>query len=225
MIRHAQPAWVVDGVGYNDPDLSELGQAQADAVGKALAPLDFHEIWVSPARRSQQTAEAILRHHDSTVLTRDWALEIQFPPAWDGSPVEQIQEWLATARDRDRERWWDATEPHGGESFRSFHHRVTYGLEDELARRGITRVDDEPDMWDIDDDDRRKVALITHAGTNSVVLGHLLGLAPQPWEWERFSSAHASVSILRHRPIAAAAIFALRSFSATEHLRDVGVTR
>ena len=51
-------------------------------------------------------------------------------------------------------------------------------------------------MWDIADPERR-IALVAHAGTNSVAICHLLGLAPTPWEWDRFVIGHASVSRLR----------------------------
>lgn len=225
MIRHAQPEWVVDGKARNDPDLTDLGYQQADAAGRALAGVKFDQLWVSPARRSQQTAEAITAHHDTTVRTCDWALEIQFPPGWDEAPAEQVQAWLRTSRHQDRATWWDASAPLGGESFRDFHNRVTTGLDDELAQLGMMRMPGESDMYDMEFDDRHRVGLITHAGTNSVVLTHLLGLEPQPWEWVRFSSAHASISLLRHRPIANAVIFGLQSFSETAHLSDVGITR
>lgn len=227
MVRHAQPRWVVDDKARNDPDLTTLGHAQADAVGRTLAETTFDELWVSPALRSQQTAEAILTHHvdDLEARTCDWALEIQFPPGWDEAPAEQVEAWLRTSRHQDRAEWWDASEPHGGESFRDFHERVTTGLDEELARLDVVRLPDESDLYDMDADDRQRIGLITHAGTNSVVLAHLLGLDPQPWEWERFSSAHASISLLRHRPIANAAIFGLRSFSETSHLADIGITR
>ena len=225
MIRHAQPQWVVDGLARNDPDLSPLGRSQADAVGRAVAALELDQIWVSPAARSQQTAAAIVAHHDAPVRTCEWALEIQFPPGWDEAPAEQVEAWLRTSRHQDRDRWWEASAPHGGESFHDFHARVTTGLDGELANLGILRIEGEDDLYDLDVTDRRRIALITHAGTNSVILSHLLGLPPQPWEWERFSSAHASVSRLWHRPIANASIFGLRSFSETDHLTEVGITR
>ncbi|MBY5161041.1 histidine phosphatase family protein [Salsipaludibacter albus] len=226
LVRHAQPAWVVDGIGYNDPNLSELGRAQAEAVGLALADLEVDEFWVSPAARSQQTAEAIVGHHDVSVVTHDWALEIQLPTAWDEAPVEQVREHFATLGDRDRAGWWEATAPHGGESFRDFHQRVTTGLEGQLAEHGIKDAG-EPDLWHVPDDDRQRICLVTHAGTNSVVVGHLLGVSPQPWEWERFSSAHASISVVQSRPIASAHLLRLRSFSETAHLTTAGcdVTR
>lgn len=228
LVRHAQPAWVVDGIGYNDPHLSELGQRQATAVGDALAGIELDEVWISPANRSQETAAPIVEHHpDADVATQDWALEIQLPDQWNEVPVETITDWFEESRSHDREQWWEASGPHGGETFRAFHHRVTYGLEGALADRGTTRVPDTDDLWRVPDDDRRRILLVTHAGTNSVVLGHLLGVSPQPWEWERFSSAHASVSFLRNRPIASADIFSLRSFSETAHLAaaDLDVTR
>lgn len=222
LVRHAQPAWVVEGIGYNDPDLSELGLAQADAVGTALADTEFDAFWVSPAARSQQTATAIVGHHDVPVTTHDWALEIQLPSAWDEAPVEQIREHFATLGGRDREGWWEGTASFGGESFRDFHARVTSGLEGQLATCGVTDAG-EPDLWDVPDDDQQRIGVVTHAGTNSLVVGHLLGVAPQPWEWERFSSAHASISVVQSRPIAAAHLLRLRSFSETAHLVAAGL--
>lgn len=223
LVRHAQPEWVVDGIGYSDPHLSTLGGDQAEAVGKALATVDFDEIWVSPATRSQETAAAIIPHHDTTVTTQDWALEIQLPDTWNEVPVDTLRKWFRESRTHDREQWWEASGPHGGETFRAFHERITTGLDEQLAARDITRLPDEPDLWHVPDDDTRRIALVTHAGTNSVVLGHLLGVSPQPWEWERFSSAHASITILHNRPIASADIFSLRSFSETAHLATAGL--
>ena len=59
---------------------------------------------------------------------------------------------------------------------------------------------------------------MAHAGTDAVCLGHLLGIDPVPWEWERFVSFHASVSVVRPMPIAEAHSFSLFRFSDTSHL-------
>ena len=72
--------------------------------------------------------------------------------------------------------------------------------------------------------DAPRLLLIAHAGTNSVVLGHLLGLEPQPWEWERFASNHASLTVLRSTPIGGGYIFSLQSFSDVSHLAPELVT-
>jgi hypothetical protein len=60
--------------------------------------------------------------------------------------------------------------------------------------------------------------MVAHAGTNSVILGRLLGLEPQPWEWERFASDHASVTVLRSTRIGGGHIFSLQTFSDVSHL-------
>ena len=62
-----------------------------------------------------------------------------------------------------------------------------------LAERGIHRVEHDLPIWTIAEPDKR-IALVAHAGTNSVFMCHLLGLQPTPWEWDRFVLGHASVS-------------------------------
>ena len=46
------------------------------------------------------------------------------------------------------------------------------------------QVENELPVWQIAEPGKR-IALIAHAGTNSIVICHLLGLPPTPWEWER----------------------------------------
>jgi broad specificity phosphatase PhoE len=46
-----------------------------------------------------------------------------------------------------------------------------------------------------------RIALVGHGGTNSVILSHLLGVAPVPWEWLRFETALAAISTVALRPV------------------------
>ena len=64
----------------------------------------------------------------------------------------------------------------------------------------------------------RRFVLVAHAGTNAAALGHLLGVRPVPWEWERFVSFHASVTVLSPLEIAGGWAFSLLRFSDTAHL-------
>jgi probable phosphoglycerate mutase len=111
----------------------------------------------------------------------------------------------------------------GAESFRDFHVRVTTGLEGALAEVGITKVDDDSGLWT--DGPDITVVLVAHGGTNAVVIGHLLGVDPTPWEWDRFDSAHTSVATLTTRPIAHAAAFGMMGFGDVTHLDPDMVTR
>jgi broad specificity phosphatase PhoE len=66
-VRHGETDWNKNGLiqGTADTDLNETGRAQAAHVGKLLAnmasELENYQIIVSPQRRAQQTAEAVVR--------------------------------------------------------------------------------------------------------------------------------------------------------------------
>lgn len=214
LVRHAQPEWARDAEAQVDPGLTTLGRQQAEHVAERLAAESFDEVLLSTARRAQQTAEPILEAITTPwVENRAWLHEIHMPAAWQGTPAAEVGRVLRNARDRTRDEWWEGMP--GGETFHDFHARVTIGLRNEFAERGVVQRPDA--LWEIPDEPYR-VLVVAHAGTNSVVLGHLLGLDPEPWEWERFASDHASITTLDSTPIARRWIFSLQTFSDTAHL-------
>jgi broad specificity phosphatase PhoE len=225
LIRHAQPAWrTASGLSTNDPELTPLGDRQADAVAAWVAdrlqPVDA--LYVSTARRSRATADRIGQALGREPQVEPWAVEIGAPDEWEGRPEDEVVAVLDRMKTRPLDEWWEGTP--GGESFRDFHRRITEGVEDLLDRHGARRhVGDPHRLWTVPDDGPR-VVLIAHAGTNSVITSHLLGLEPQPWEWERFPCDHASISVLRSRPIADADMWALERFSDVAHLAADEVT-
>jgi broad specificity phosphatase PhoE len=215
LVRHAQPEWNRERTAQVDPKLTDLGLQQAARTAEHLRSVRFDELLVSTATRAQQTAEPIRRERPALPSAdRDWLHEIRMPAVWQGTPSEEIGRVLRDARHRPRSDWW-AGMP-GGESFRDFHARVTSGLDAELATLGLDR--DHDGLWRVPSDDHRRLLLVAHAGTNSVVLGHLLGLEPEPWEWERFASDHASLTVLRSVAIGGGHIFSLQRFSDVSHL-------
>lgn len=221
LLRHAQPEWNRGGFSQVDPGLTELGRRQAKLAAERLASEHFDELLVSTATRSQETAAPIReRHRGTATQDRAWLHEIRMPRTWEGTPAEEVDRAFAEARHRPRDEWWEGMP--GGESFRDFHARVTIGLEAELEEVGV-RYDPDLELWDVPREAPR-LLMVAHAGTNSVILGRLLGLQPQPWEWERFASDHASLTSLRSTRIGGAHIFSLQSFSDVEHLPPDVVT-
>ncbi|MEX0869546.1 MAG: histidine phosphatase family protein [Nitriliruptoraceae bacterium] len=220
LIRHAQPEWDRADVAQVDPGLTPLGAQQAERLADRLSTEHFDRMLVSTARRAQQTAMPIIAalpgvpHED-----RQWLHEIHMPASWQGTPAQEVTRALHDARFRPRDQWWDGMP--GGESFEDFHARVTIGLRSELAELGLEQRED--GLWHIPANAPR-LLLVAHAGTNSVVLGALLGLEPEPWEWERFASDHASITVLRTVRIAQSYIFSLQGFSDHGHLPDAMVT-
>lgn len=225
LIRHGQPAWTDGTTAYNDPELTELGREQADRMAErvaAMGPIDH--FLVSPMVRAKQTAEPLAARLDREPEVLSWLKEIGLPPDWDGAPVDQISKVFREKRTRDREQWWEPIAP-GAESFSNFHHRVTKGTELALAELGVVPHPRDPEaVWDVTEEAGR-IVIVAHAGTNSAILGRLLGLEPRPWEWERFASRHASVTLLSTTEIGPGWIFALDRFSGVGHLADLEVTR
>lgn len=215
LLRHAQPEWSRGREAQVDPGLTELGRQQAELAADRLAGIHIDEVLVSTATRARQTAAPLLdRLPDVPTRSRAWLHEIRQPEAWQGTPSEEVEKVFREARSRPRDAWWEGID--GGETFRDFHARVIDGLTLELAELGIDR--DQDKLWSVPDDAPERLLMVAHAGTNSVVLGHLLGLEAEPWEWERFASDHASVTVLRSTRIAGKRIFSLQSFSDVGHL-------
>ena len=100
---------------------------------------------------------------------------------------------------------------------RDFVDRIHLGVELFLAERGVERSDQHLPVWRVTEPGRR-ILLIAHAGTNSVSIGHMLGLTPTPWEWDRFVLGHTSVSRLESMRVGLQHSFSLVRLADVEHL-------
>ena len=181
------------------------------------------QLWVSSMHRAMETADPIEQTLSPDREVHDWLREIQNPPDWEGSPVEDINKWFEKAHLRSLDELWEGIGP-GGETFRAFHERVVGGLVTTLDANGIHPMEENNrHLWNVDDP-RQKVIIVAHAGTNAVVLGHLLGLDPVPWEWERFRQPHTGVSRLTMIRISSGWAFSLRQLGNVAHLHPGMVT-
>jgi len=215
-IRHGQPQWAVDGLSQTDPALTELGHEQAKLAAVRIANdrKPAEELIVSPAIRAQQTAAPIAEATGLAPMTIDDLVEVKMPD-WEGVTEEKVIEIFKESKDRSPDQWWEGLP--GGESFRTFHNRVTTALDDLLAERGMTRDPRDPQLWQVDEDPGR-IVIVAHGGTNSVCLTHLLGVPPAPWEWERLVLFHASIARVKLIPLAGAHVPSLRSFNDQDHI-------
>lgn len=219
LVRHAEPAYVVDGRSWSDPPLTERGREQAVLLAKRVSQWSIDEVWVSYMVRARQTAEPLAEACGVAPQVMDWLGEMRNPPSWDGSPADDVEEFFATSQDRTVDEMWEGAP--GGESFRDFHHRIHSGVEGTFADRGIVRAAG-LHLWD--GVDERRVVVVAHAGTNALILGKLLGVEPTPWEWDRFTHVHSGVSRLVTLPTAGSYAWSLRSLSDRSHLPPDMVT-
>lgn len=223
LVRHGQPDWAPDRKVRNNPGLTELGNTQAQRVAHRLKSLErVDELWVSSMTRAMETSDPVAAELDREREVYDWLQEINNPPGFEGAPADEIDRVFKEADARSMEEMWDGLP--GGESFRAFHDRVVTGLAETLDSHGIHPMDPEHrHLWTVDDPDKR-VVIVAHAGTNAVVLGHLLGLDPVPWEWERFRQPHTGVSRLTMIRISTGWAFSLRQLGNVAHLHPGMVT-
>ncbi|MGI9665745.1 MAG: histidine phosphatase family protein [Acidimicrobiia bacterium] len=215
-IRHGQPQWAVDGLSQSDPFLTELGHDQATLAAGRISTDEIapKELIVSPALRSQQTAEPIAKATGLEMVTVEDLVEVKMPD-WEGVTEEKVIEIFLTTKDRPPEEWWDGLP--GGESFRTFHNRVTQALDALLAERGMVRDPKDPQLWHVEKDPGR-IVIVAHGGTNSVCLTHLMGIPPAPWEWEKFVLFHASFARVKMIPLAGSHVPSLRTFNDQDHI-------
>ncbi len=215
-IRHGEPDWTGDESTLHDPPLTARGRRQAELTAERIAterdvPTD---LVVSPALRSQETAGPLADRTGLTIHTVDDLLELGMPSRA-GLTEEEGQQLQDDSFNRPPSQWWDGLD--GGESFGHFHDRVIGALLEVLDDRGIRSDMDHERLWSIDDPDRR-IVIVAHGGTNGVSIGSLLGAAPTPWEWRRFTSNHASITRLRSMEFSGGFVWALRVFNDQEHL-------
>ena len=219
IIRHAQPEWVKDGLNVVNPPLTELGRQQAEVLAESLRDEKFDEVFVSPLRRAQETAEPILKVWKRELVVADWLEEIR-DPMWHGSPEERAQEaWKAEKQKASHERWLGLD---GGENVTDFVNRINVGTATFLEHQGLQRTDNSLPVWleTSSYQHGKRIALICHAGTGSVALCHMLGLQPTPWEWERFVIGHATVNIINALRLGDGITFGLRTLSGNDHLPE-----
>ena len=221
LIRHGQPEWVRDGLNVVDPPLTERGFRQAEDVARALRGERFDEIVVSPLTRARQTAAPYLRDLGRDQVVEPWLEEIR-EPNWHGTPEELSHKAYAEERTRHAEHRWDGLD--GGEAPRDFVERVRSGATTFLGHRGVYRSQQILPMWHADQADTR-IAVFAHSGTNGVILCHLLGLDPVPWEWDRFVTFHASITRLQTMQMGDGHTFSLSRLSDVEHMAADDRTR
>ncbi len=223
LVRHAEPEWVRDGLAVDDPPLTERGWRQAERLAERLSTETFDEIVVSPLQRTRQTFAAIEDRTGWRGTITPWLEEIR-SPIWHGTPAEKAEEAFKEERARIAKERWRGIE--GGEAVRDFVARIRENAGLFLAERGVEPVTEDVEslpVWRVGDAERR-VLVVAHAGTNSGIVAYLLGLAPVPWEWDRFVLNHASVTRIEPLQLGDGWTFGLSRLSDVEHLDEADRT-
>lgn len=175
LVRHGRTEWNHHRryQGQSDIPLDAVGHAQVAALGERLAVETFDTVLASTLGRAQETADAIMAHHDLPILPEPRLKEINVG-AWEGLTHAEIEarypEELAA--------WRDDPLRHGppeGETVGDLVARIQAVL-DEL----VQRPDDE------------SILLVSHGGTLSTMIAVALGMDPRKRRCFRLEPASVS---------------------------------
>jgi phosphoserine phosphatase len=180
LARHGQSVWNAERrfQGATDVALSDLGRAQAAALGRALRGTRVAAVYVSPYRRAVETAEIALGSAAAVPLLPIEELRELSLGDWEGCTVDEIR-----SQDGDPYRAWllapHDCPPPGGEPLDAVARRVRAAMEGIAARH------------DPEDD----VLVVAHGGVISVYACDLLGCSFNTL-W-RLRVDNASLSVVR----------------------------
>ncbi len=125
LVRHGQTTSNAQRllVGQSDPDLTELGERQAQALVPLLS--DVAQAWTSPLRRARRTASLAMPHLEAVV--KESFIEVDYGTL-DGQPLSVVT----------GEQWRQFEHEHtmafgGGESLASVDQRVHAELDAQMA--------------------------------------------------------------------------------------------
>ena len=156
LIRHARSTWNAEGrmQGQADLPLDGVGRQQAQALAARLQNETLHAIYSSPLARARETAEVVAALHGLPITFDDRLMERNLG-RWTGLTGDEANEQFPERANSD----WRVTGPPGGESHEALATRAVQAFDGIVAAH--------PDQ---------AVAVISHGGTLSAYLVHLLGV-------------------------------------------------
>lgn len=178
LIRHAESIantkGIYQGQSY-DTKLSQLGEKQADALGRRFANIPLDRVYSSPLTRAIQTAKAILKHQHTTIpFTLQKEIIETNHGEWEGIHKSEIQSHWP----REYRRWQEhpsAVRFPKGERFADTARRARMWIQD-ICKKNET------------------VAVVTHGNIIQIFLTYFYRL-PLNEIW-KFDIQSASVTII-----------------------------
>jgi broad specificity phosphatase PhoE len=211
LLRHAEPQWVVDDQGVDDPELSKEGLRSCERICDAYSERRFDWVYSSPMKRALRTAEPIARQNKCEIQVLCWLAELGHPTL-EGKDTSEVKEIFNPGFPKTLEEWF---KPRQGEAFDAFRRRVFEGIETLLGnghKLGSTVIEGRR-LWTQPEEDL-DILVVSHGGTSSMLLCYLLDCEPIPWAWERFGLGWADSCQLNMSAITSeASIWSLATFN------------
>lgn len=200
LVRHGEtvltPFRKFSGTGELNPELTQEGLDQADAVAAECAKLGAEILISSPLKRSHQTAEAIARATGLAIILDEAWYELSFG-TWDGRAVEEVR----VEEPDEYQAWLNSSSyapPGGGESYDEASVRI-----EEAVNKLVAEYPG------------KKIIVVTHNGViKTAVKIAIGGPSDAVFHMDATPSSLSSISIWPSDGLRA-----LRSFNERGHLR------
>lgn len=200
VVRHGDPI-------YNPDSLTPKGHLQAQALAKRFAVNGLDEIYASPLKRAQQTAQPTCDILGKTFTVEEWTSENKaaadlFCTHPDGRRGWVFQRQLSEMKNDNTvslnlTNWFTAEcfSPEDRSRFQKGYERIGNDSDVFLEKLGYRR---EGAVYKILNPNEKRVAVFCHQGFGVTWLSHLLQIPPHIF-WSSFDLAHSSVTVLEFK--------------------------
>ena len=222
LIRHGQPNWVTGVNAYTaDPKLTDLGRLQSEKSSTVFDKSSVDELWVSPLTRAQETH---LPFKDKSISKKihvfKWLKEMEDEEEKKlfGKSQEEVMDFFEKRNTQSFEEWIVGNH---GQYMEKFRDNIILNLESELEKRNINPSGNKYDrLFDLNNSEKKKIMIISHAGTMSVLISYFLNMPLYPWTWRKFLPRHAGHTILKSTEISSGHFFRLKEFNNVSFLNS-----
>ena len=222
LIRHGQPNWVTGVNAYTaDPKLTDLGRLQSEKSSTVFDKSSVDELWVSPLTRAQETHRPFKdKSISKKIHVFKWLKEMEDEEEKElfGKSQEEVMDFFEKRNTQSFEEWIVGNH---GQYMEKFRDNIILNLESELEKRNINPSGNKYDrLFDLNNSEKKKIMIISHAGTMSVLISYFLNMPLYPWTWRKFLPRHAGHTILKSTEISSGHFFRLKEFNNVSFLNS-----
>lgn len=215
LIRHGDPNYRLD-------TLTPRGLKESELLAERLADIPIKAIYVSPKGRAQKTAEFTLQKKQMTGETLPWLREFSYPIEMPAEAREHDAKILWNLRPSfcqavpelyDPQKWLQLDFIKNSvipEKYRM----VCNSLDDLLAKYGYVR---EGMFYRVQQQNMDTIAVFCHFALISILLSHLLNIAPIPLLQQFACVPSAITTVVAEESKDGLAQFQCISYGSTEH--------
>ncbi len=186
-VRHGHP-------DYANDCLTKKGHPQAEAAAERLKDEQVDTIFSSSCGRAYETAEHIAARHNMKIIKLDFMREIDWGVRGTDDfvhPWDCADEWIANGKsvmDYD----WRNTPEYKDSTFVKNYDKVIKGFDDWIGQFGLCR---EGDYYRVTKENSDTIMLVSHGGSSSAVLSHILNL-PFPFVCQTIRPYFTAITVV-----------------------------